>query len=141
MFSSLNLGLSLPIPLSNFSHGELAAAQYHGEAGEQDRAVGRVEGGIDVRTAWSAYQAALAQARAIFGQVLLDAERVRRAKLYSYQHGSASLLDVLTAEQAANAVYLASYDAQQQYAHALIALGQATGTWSLVYAAGSGGPN
>jgi outer membrane protein TolC len=65
--------------------------------------------------------------------VLLDAERVRRAKLYSYQHGSASLLDVLTAEQAANDVYIASYDAQQQYGHALIGLGQATGTWSLVY--------
>jgi hypothetical protein len=48
--------------------------------------------------------------------------------------GSASLLDVLTAEQTANDVYLASYDAQQQYAHALIGLGQATDTWSFVYA-------
>ena len=69
------------------------------------------------------------------GTVLIDAERVRRAKLYSYEHGAASLLDVLTAEQAVNNVYLASYDAQQQYTHALIALGQATGTWSFVYAA------
>jgi outer membrane protein TolC len=139
-FSSLNLGLSLPIPLSNFSHGELASAQF--TARQANKAVQSAEwkASIDVRTAWAAYQAALAQVAQYSGGILLDAERVRRAKLYSYQHGSASLLDVLTAEQAANAVYLASYDAQQQYSHALIALGQATGNWSFVYAVGGGGP-
>ena len=122
----------------NFSHGELASAQF--TARQANKAVQSAEwkASIDVRTAWAAYQAALAQVAQYSGGILLDAERVRRAKLYSYQHGSASLLDVLTAEQAANAVYLASYDAQQQYAHALIALGQATGNWSFVYAAGSG---
>jgi outer membrane protein, heavy metal efflux system len=88
---------------------------------------------IDVRQAWSAYQAAVMQLAQYTGGVLLDAEQVRRAKLYSYQHGAASLLDVLTAEQTANDVFLASYDAEQQYAHALINLGQSTGTWSLVY--------
>lgn len=133
-FSSLNLGLSVPIPLSNFTHGELAGAQY--TARQAAKTVQSVEwkASIDVRTAWAAYQSALAQVAQYSGGILVDAERVRRAKLYSYQHGSASLLDVLTAEQTANDVYVASYDAQQQYSHALIALGQATGSWSFVYA-------
>jgi len=132
-FSSLNIGLSLPVPFSNFTHGELAAARY--TAKQADKTVQSTEwkAAIDVHQAWSAYQAAVAQLAQYTGGVLLDAERVRRAKLYSYQHGSASLLDVLTAEQTANDVYLASYDAQQQYAHALIGLGQATGTWEMVY--------
>jgi outer membrane protein, heavy metal efflux system len=133
VFSSLNIGLSVPVPISDFTHGELAAARY--TAKQADKAVQSAEwkATIDVRQAWSAYQAAVSQLAQYTGGVLLDAERVRRAKLYSYQHGSASLLDVLTAEQTADDVYLASYDAQQQYAHALIGLGQSTGKWELVY--------
>jgi outer membrane protein, heavy metal efflux system len=136
VFGSINFGLSLPIPLSNFSHGELDGARYTAQQADKARQSAEWKAAIDVRQAWSAYQAAVVQLAQYTGGVLLDAERVRRAKLYSYQHGSASLLDVLTAEQAANDVYIASYDAQQQYGHALIGLGQATGTWSLVYNTG-----
>jgi cobalt-zinc-cadmium efflux system outer membrane protein len=133
VFGSINFGVSLPIPLSNFSHGELDAARYTAKQANKTRQSTEWKAAIDVRTAWAAYQASVEQFAQYTGGVLLDAERVRRAKLYSYQHGSASLLDVLTAEQAANDVYIASYDAQQGYGHALIGLGQATGTWSLVY--------
>jgi cobalt-zinc-cadmium efflux system outer membrane protein len=132
-FSSVNVGVSFPIPLSNFSHGELRAAQYSAKQAQKTEQSTEWKAVIDVRQAWSAYQAAIVQLAQYTGGVLLDAERVRRAKLYSYQHGSASLLDVLTAEQTANDVYVASYDAEQQYAHALINLGQSTGRWSLVY--------
>jgi cobalt-zinc-cadmium efflux system outer membrane protein len=133
VFSSLNIGLSLPLPLSDFSHGELAAAKYTARQAAKTEQSAEWRAVIDVRQAWSAYQAAVMQLAQYTGGVLLDAEQVRRAKLYSYQHGAASLLDVLTAEQTANDVFLASYDAEQQYAHALINLGQSTGTWSLVY--------
>ncbi len=132
-FSSVNVGVSFPIPLSNFSHGELRAAQYSAKQAQKTEQSIEWKAVIDVRQAWSGYQAAIVQLAQYTGGVLLDAERVRRAKLYSYQHGSASLLDVLTAEQTANDVYVASYDAEQQYAHALINLGQSTGRWSLVY--------
>ncbi len=134
-FSELTLGLSFPIPLSNFTHGEIAAARYTARQAEKTAESAAWKAAVDVRQAWTSYQAAVVQIAQYRGTVLIDAERVRRAKLYSYEHGAASLLDVLTAEQAVNDVYLASYDAQQQYTHALIALGQATGTWSFVYAA------
>lgn len=133
VFSSLNIGLSLPLPLSDFAHGELAAAKYTARQAAKTEQSAEWKAVIDVRQAWSAYQAAVTQLAQYTGGVLLEAEQVRRAKLYSYQHGAASLLDVLTAEQTANDVFLASYDAEQQYAHALINLGQSTGTWSLVY--------
>ncbi len=140
-FSSLNLGLSFPIPLSNFSHGELSSAQYTAKQAATAVQSAEWKASIDVHTAWAAYQSALAQVAQYTGGILMDAERVRRAKLYSYQHGSASLLDVLTAEQTANDVFIASYDAQQQYAHALIGLGQATSDWSFVYASAGGAGN
>jgi cobalt-zinc-cadmium efflux system outer membrane protein len=133
-FSQINVGLAFPLPFSNFTHGELSAARYTEKQAAKTVESAEWKAAIDVRGAWTAYQAAVAQLAEYTGSVLIDAERVRRAKLYSYQHGTATLLDVLTAEQTANDVYVASYDAQQQYGHALIALGQATGTWSFVYA-------
>jgi len=134
IFSSITLGLAFPIPFSDFTHGELSAARYTERQAAKTLESTEWKAAIDVRQSWTSYQASVAQIAQYAGTVLIDAERVRRAKLYSYAHGSASLLDVLTAEQTANDVYLASYDAQQQYAHALIGLGQATGTWSIVYA-------
>jgi cobalt-zinc-cadmium efflux system outer membrane protein len=133
-FSQLTFGLSLPIPLSNFSHGELSGAQYVERQAQKAVQSAEWKAAIDVRQAWTRYQAASLLVAQYASHVLRDAERVRRAKLYSYQHGAASLLDVLTAEGTANAVYLAAYDAQAEYGHALVALGQATGTWSIVYA-------
>ncbi len=133
-FSSINVGLSVPLPFSNFTHGELSAARYTEKQAAKTLQSTEWKAVIDVHQAWTSYQASVIQIAQYTGGVLVDAERVRRAKLYSYEHGSASLLDVLSAEQTTNDVYLASYDAQQQYAHALIGLGQATGQWAFVYA-------
>ncbi len=133
-FSALTLGLSFPIPFSNFTHGELNGARYTAKQADKTLQSSEWKAALDVRQAWTTYQSAVAALAQYQSGVLLDAERVRRAKLYSYQRGSSSLLDVLTAEQAANDVYIASYDAQQQYGHALVTLGQASGDWSLVYA-------
>jgi outer membrane protein, heavy metal efflux system len=133
-FSDLAIGLSFPLPFSNFTHGEIDAARYTARQAAKTEQSVEWKAALDVREAWSAYQAGLGEMGLYADSVLRDAERVRRAKLYSYQHGTASLLDVLTAEQTANDVYIASFDAEQQYAHALIALGQATGNWSFVSA-------
>src|SRR5208337_1400300 len=90
-YGSLNLGLSLPIMLSDFTHGELSAARYTAKQSQKTLESAEWKASLDVRQAWAAYQAAVAQLAQYTGGVLLDAERVRRAKLYSYQHGSASL--------------------------------------------------
>jgi cobalt-zinc-cadmium efflux system outer membrane protein len=135
VFSSVSVGISLPLPFSNFTHGEISSARY--TANQAALVVQSTEwkAAVDVRQAWNTFQATRTQMAQYTNGILLDAERVRRAKLYSYQHGAASLLDVLTAEQTMNSAYLASYDAHNQYTHALIALGQATGIWSFVYTA------
>ena len=132
LYNSVSLGLSLPIPFSSLNRGEVAAARFGAaQAAAQVRSTEwRVA--IDVHAAWATFGAAQAQLAQYSSSVLGDAERVRRARLYSYEHGAASLLDFLTAEQTANGVYLAFYDAEQQYMHALIALGQATDTWTFV---------
>ncbi|HXQ28947.1 MAG TPA: TolC family protein [Gemmatimonadales bacterium] len=140
VFSSLSVGISFPIPFSNFTHGEYESAARTAAQADVTLQSTAWKAAIQVRQAWASLQSAVAQLGQFTGGALVDAERVRRAKLYSYEHGPASLLDFLVAEQAANDFYVSFYDAQQQYQHALIALGQATDTWSWVFAADSTGP-
>jgi len=77
-------------------------------------------------------QVAARQAAAYTGQVLSDAERVRNARVYSYQRGAATLRDVLAAQRALNEVYLASLEAQAAYSRGLVGLAEAVGDWSLI---------
>jgi cobalt-zinc-cadmium efflux system outer membrane protein len=137
IFSALSLGISVPIPFSNLTHGEYEAAARTAAQANVTLQSTAWKAAIQVRQAWVSLQSALAQLGEFTGGALVDAERVRRAKLYSYEHGSASLLDVLVAEQTANDLYDSFYDAQQQYLHALIGLAQATDTWSWVLASDS----
>jgi outer membrane protein TolC len=52
-------------------------------------------------------------------------------KLYSYNCGSASLLEVLEAQRANNDVCLAYYAALNERAKALVALEQSSGIWDI----------
>jgi outer membrane protein, heavy metal efflux system len=63
--------------------------------------------------------------------LLQDADRVLEAKLYSYNRGAASLLEVLEARRANNDIYLAYYAALSEQAKALVALEQSAGIWDV----------
>jgi outer membrane protein, heavy metal efflux system len=60
-----------------------------------------------------------------------DADRVLEAKVYSYNRGSSSLLEVLDAQRVNNDVYLAYYAALNEQAKALVALEQSAGIWDV----------
>jgi cobalt-zinc-cadmium efflux system outer membrane protein len=64
---------------------------------------------------------------------LRDSAAVLEAKLYSYQRGHSSLLEVLNAQRAENNINLAYYDTLTEYAKALVALEQAAGIWDLSF--------
>ena len=60
-----------------------------------------------------------------------DASRVYKARLYTMEHGEASLLDVLDAHHTVNDVYLGYYGAFSAHAKSLISLEQASGIWDI----------
>ena len=65
------------------------------------------------------------------GSILELSAKVLDARLASYKTGSASRLDVLTAQKADSDVRLASVDALSERAKALIALEQAANIWDI----------
>jgi len=61
----------------------------------------------EVRDAYSRYQAAVQRLELYRGGMLKDADRVLEARLYAYQRGGATLLEVLDAQRTSAEVYLA----------------------------------
>ncbi len=130
-YDGLTATASLALPFSRVYHGELDAAR-HGQARAAHQ-LGSValRAEIEVRTALVRYRAAAAQVKLYTQDVLADADRVHAAMLYTYQHGSATLLEVLTAQRTVDEIYLAYYNALAEHAHQLVLVEQAAGIWDL----------
>ena len=131
---TLSFNLSIPLPISDvMNQGTLQMAELTYEQSKKSLAVAELKAETDVRQAYAQYQLAKEQYDQYSGQLLADARSVRDARLYSYKAGSASLLDVLTAENTLASVSLAYYGAISNYADALINLEQAAGIWDIQF--------
>jgi cobalt-zinc-cadmium efflux system outer membrane protein len=132
-WNALALTLSVPIPLSNINKGTLMAAKF-GEA-QADKAAEATElkAVTEVRQAYTRYNLAHVAVSQYSDELLQDADRVLDAKLYSYQRGSASLIEVLDAQRANNDTYLAYFDALSEQAKSLVAVDQAAGIWDIEF--------
>lgn len=126
-YDAVTAQLSLPLPFSRIFRGELlAAAQAKQQAGISYQAAGlRAE--IEVRQSLLRYEATVAQLKLYTQGVLADADKVLASILYSYQRGSATLLEVLTAQRTVDDVYLAYLAALGEHARQLLAVQQAAG--------------
>jgi cobalt-zinc-cadmium efflux system outer membrane protein len=132
-WNSLALTLSVPIPLSNINKGDLMAAKFSEVQADKAAQATALRAVTEVRQAYTRYNLARAPVSQYSGELLQDADRVLEAKLYSYQRGSASLLEVLDAQRANNDTYLAYFDALSEQAKALVALDQAAGIWDVQF--------
>ena len=130
-FNSVNLSLSVPLPLFNTYRGEYLAALNTAAQAEKTLRSTELKAEVDVRGGLARYQAAIAQLAQYEGGALQLAEKVLQAKLQSYKQGNATLLDVLNAQRADTDVHLAALTARSERAKALIALEQAADLWDV----------
>ncbi len=126
-YDALTAQLSLPLPLSRIYRGELAATEAGRSqaAASYQAAVLRAE--VEVKQALVRYKTTVQQLGLYTQGVLADADKVLAAILYSYQRGSATLLEVLSAQRTVDDVYLAYFAALGEHARQLIAVEQAAG--------------
>lgn len=126
-YDALTAQLSMPLPFSRIYRGELLATESGQKqaAANYQAAVLRAE--VEVRQALVRYQATVQQLGLYTQGVLADADKVLAAILYSYQRGSATLLEVLTAQRTVDEVYLGYLTALGEHARQLLAVQQAAG--------------
>jgi len=130
-YDALSAMLSLPLPLSRTYRGELSAAEANARSAAAQAEATIVRATVEVTQALVRYRATVERLRLYTQGVLTDAEQVHKAMLYSYQRGSASLLEVLAAQRTVDEVNLSYADALAEHARGLIALERAAGIWDL----------
>jgi cobalt-zinc-cadmium efflux system outer membrane protein len=123
----------VPIPLSNINKRDLMAAKFAEAQADKAAEATELKAVTEVRQAYTRYNLARAAVSQYSGELLQDADRVLNAKLYSYQRGSTSLLEVLDAQRANNDTYLAYFDALSERAKAQVAIEQAAGIWNIEF--------
>jgi cobalt-zinc-cadmium efflux system outer membrane protein len=132
--STLSFGLSANLPVSRLRYqGEVESARATRTQAELQLSSVQLRVEAEVRDAYSRYQASVQRLQLYRGGMLKDADRVLEARLYAYQRGGASLLEVIDAERTSADVYLSYAQALVEHAHALVALEQAAGTWDVSF--------
>ncbi len=129
--NALGFTLSAPIPFSNFITGDVEAAKLTEKQAAITLQSAQVKAETDVKSAYTRYQLAIESLSQYKTEILQDADKVLKAKLYSYKRGSASLLEVLDAQQTLNQTYLSYYTALTEQAKALVALEESSGIWNI----------
>jgi outer membrane protein TolC len=135
-FNTLNLSLSLPLPLFNSYRGEYEAAVQTALQAQKILDSVKLKAEVDVRTNFDRYQLAKQQLAKYQGNAIELARKVLEAKLTSYRLGAVSLLDVLQAQKDDTDVHLNYITALTERASALVALEQAAGFWDISFPPG-----
>jgi len=127
-------GISINLPISRRRNpGDLEAARAtYSQAELQLRSVER-KAEAEIRDAYRRYQASASRLNVFRGGLLKDADKVLEARLYAYQRGGATLLEVLDAERKSAELYLAYSQALADHAHALVKLETSAVIWDVSF--------
>lgn len=130
-FHQIAAGVSIPLKFSNNRPGELKAAYYNNlQADARYRQI-ELEIQNEVTRAYFNYQALQKKVRQFNNGLLTEAKAVLDGKIYSYQRGETSLLEVLNAQRTYNDVQLSYHQALYENAAALVELERAAGIWDI----------
>ena len=132
--NTISGGVSLNLPISRRLHpGELEAARAARTQAEFQLRSAQLTVEVEVKDAYEKYQAAARRLNVFRSGLLRDADRVLEARLYAYQRGGATLLEVIDAQRKSSDVYLAYSQALSDHAHALVTLEEAAATWDVSF--------
>jgi cobalt-zinc-cadmium efflux system outer membrane protein len=132
--NTLGASLSLNLPFSRWRHqGEIETARASRTQAELQLRSAQIQVESEVRDAYSRYQASVLRLKLYQGGVLKDADRVLQARLYAYQRGGATLLEVIDAQKTSATIYLAYSQALADHANALVTLEEAAAIWDVSF--------
>lgn len=130
-FTSVKTGVSLPLKFSNRRMGELKVAQYEILQAEQEYKQAELSIQTEVVKAYYEYLGAQKQVRQFDSGLLAESKEILEGKVYSYQRGETSLLEVLNAQRTYNEVQQNYYETLYNQAATLVELERAVGIWDI----------
>ena len=123
--NTAGLGLSFPLPLWNRNGGAVRSARAAREVAQAQLDKARLQAVAEVAGSRSAFREARARATAFVEQLRPQSAAVAKTVAYAYEHGGASLVELLAAERNDNEVRIAAARAQADAATAAFSLSAA----------------
>jgi cobalt-zinc-cadmium efflux system outer membrane protein len=130
-FSNVYGGISIPLRFSNKYTGDLRAAEYTIRQSEILYEQVELQIQTEVTQSYFNYLSVRKQIQQFNTGLLDEAKRVYDGKVYSYQRGKTSLLEVLNAQRTYNEVRQSYYETLLNYAVALVELERTAGIWDI----------
>jgi cobalt-zinc-cadmium efflux system outer membrane protein len=127
-FNGITAGVSIPLKFSNANKGALRAAQLAAAQSETQYRAVELQIASEVTQAFSRYTATCRQAEQFRTGMLDEAEAILQKKVYSYERGETSILDVLNAQRTYNEVRISHNETLYNCAAAWVELERACGT-------------
>jgi len=126
-------GFAIPLKFSNYYKGGIKIAQFEVSQSEELYKKAELQIQVEIAQAMQRYQAFCKQVNSFDHGLLESAQNVRKGKIYSYNRGETSLLEVLNAQRTFNDVQLSYYETLFNRAVALVELEKAAGTWDISF--------
>lgn len=130
-FSGITVGVSIPLKFSNLNKGELHSASYKVAQAESHYLQAVLEVQTQVVQNHNAYLSLSEQVKRFDSGMLDRASAVNSGKIYSYNRGQTSLLEVLDAQRTYNDIRALYIETLFNYASSLVTLEQSAGIWDI----------
>lgn len=130
-FTGVTAGIAIPLKFSNLNKGAVRAARYREQQAELQYRQAVVQVETEVMQAYRNYQSFSEQVRQYENGLLLRAREVMEGKVYSYNRGEVSLLEVLDAQRTYDEVQAQYIETLFNYNVSLVELERCAGIWDI----------
>lgn len=130
-FTSYQAGIAIPLKFSNKRSSEKKIAEYESEVKKLNLLSLKREVENEIAEAFNDYQNQIKKTNAYQNDLNLHAKKVLDGKVYSYQRGEISLLEVINAQRTYNEVMEEYYNTLAETAKAFIELQRVSGIWEI----------
>ena len=131
MFNGVTLGVAIPLKFSNMNRGAVHAAGHRAQQAELNYQQAELEVQASVIQSLRRYKSMLEQVRNFDNGLLQDAKSVMEGKIYSYERGESSLLEVLDAQRTHDELQVAYIETLYRCMAALVELERNSGFWDI----------
>lgn len=130
-FTGVTAGIAVPLKFSNFNKGALRAARYKEQQAEWQYQQAGLQVQNEVMQSFRRYQSLSEQVAHYEDGLLRQAREVMDGKIYSYDRGEVSLLEVLDARRTYDDVQSQYIETLFNHSTALVELEKAAGIWDV----------
>ena len=127
----ISAGIGIPLKFSNMNKGDLKMAQLYEHQVEKRYSFVLLKIEVEITEAYQSYLSTESQVENFRDKLLKQSEDVLNGKIYSYQRGENSLLEVLNAQRTYNEIKLSYIELINKNYAALVELERAAGIWDI----------